>query len=150
MSSKSFLEIVTDDDVIRWQFTDPDTKQVYDSIFNLRVVPEALKRSWDKKFTEVEITRRGREEKLDTWAFIEQCLDYAIVSWENVQRQGVDLPCTREWKVRLPEVVKAAIIRLCVGKELGAAVERGVPGLPSAEASAAPSRLRAVEDADPN
>lgn len=113
------IEIVEDADVVSWQFIDPSTKQVFDSKFKLRVVTSSLQRELRRKYTKHEFVRGTRQENFDWAKFNDDCIDFAVVEWTEVKRKGVDIPCTRENKLLLPEMVKAEIIRLCLGKELG-------------------------------
>lgn len=123
----TFISIVEDNEQFTWQFRDPDTGVVWDSKFTLRTVPETLQKKWRKEFTKPEFRRGQRHEIMDATAFADRCLDYAIVGWADIKHptrtnpdgSKQDLPCTSEWKIRLPERVQAEIIRLCVGKELG-------------------------------
>jgi hypothetical protein len=119
--ANQFIEIVENNDIVGWQYVNPDTKQQYDSQFNLRVADKDVQKKWKKKYTRVEMSRSGRQEIVDWAGYNEDALDFCIVGWTGVRRKGVDLPCEREWKLLLPEMVKAEIIRLCIGKELGQA-----------------------------
>jgi hypothetical protein len=135
------IEIVQPDDVRDYQFVDPDTKVKYDSVFQIRVVPNDEQKKMRKRATTFENTRRGREERFDWQSFVEECLDYAITGWKKVQMKGQDLPCERQYKSMLPEIVRAEIVRLCVGRELGE-IQAGQIGDGDGEAPA--------EGADPN
>lgn len=121
------IEVMEDDDVIDWQAQDPDTKEKFESRFKLRIVPNSVQKVFRKNRTKMEFTRQGRQENLDTTAYVEDCLDYAIVGWSGVFRrirrpdktiERIELECTRENKSRLPEFVRAQIVQMCVGKEL--------------------------------
>ena len=114
-----FIEIVEDGDVRDWQYTNPENGQKFDSVFQLRIAPDDVQKIWKRKYTTKEFNRGVRNEVVDWVKYNQDALDYCIVGWEGVKREGVDLPCEREWKLRLPEMVKAEIIRLCIGKELG-------------------------------
>lgn len=115
----NLIEIVRPEETHKWKFVDPSTKQQYDSEFELRVVGKELERSLRKKHTRVEFNRHGRNEVVDTGEFVDDVIDYAIVNWSGVRHQGRELPCTKEFKIMLPEIVRAEVIRLCLGKELG-------------------------------
>jgi hypothetical protein len=135
-----FIEIADDSDIIPWQFTDPDTKIKAASVFQLRTVPNEIKKQLEFDYTKVEFTRRGKQETFDWQGYVAECLDYCIVGWKGIKRQGEDLPCELEWKTKLPELVKADIIRLCVGRELGQLQSGVKPSqLPEVEADADPS-----------
>ena len=114
-----FIEVVEDGEVRDWQYTNPETGQQFDSVFHLRVAPDEIQKVWRKKYTTREFNRGQRVENVDWVKYNQDALDYCIVGWEGVRAKGTDLPCEREWKLRLPEMIKAEIIRLCVGKELG-------------------------------
>lgn len=124
----NFIELVEDEDVLPWRFTDPTTKITYASEFQLRVVPNSLKRLWEKEHTDTSYTRRGKQEDFNWGPWVDQCLDYAIVGWDGVRRRGQELPCTPENKLKLPEIIRAEIVRLCVGKELGEIMVSGPGG----------------------
>lgn len=114
-----FIRITDDGDVQTWQFKHPETGKVFDSVFKLRIVPSDLQRVLRRKYTKFEFVRGQRVENLDWAAFMDDCLDHAIVGWSHVKTNDVDVPCERRFKLLLPEAVKQEIIRLCVGKELG-------------------------------
>lgn len=114
-----FIQITDDGDVQTWQFKHPETGRAYDSTFRLRIVPSDLQRVLRRKYTKFEFVRGQRNEVLDWAAFMDDCLDHAIVGWSDVKSKGIDIPCERRFKLLLPEAVKQEIIRLCVGKELG-------------------------------
>lgn len=114
-----FIEIASEDDLIPWQFVHPDTKERWDSVLHIRIVPNDLQRRLKDRFTKPDFRRGQKYEDFNWPLFMDECLDYAIVRWEGVKRKGEDLPCEREWKLRLPELVKAELIRLCIGRELG-------------------------------
>lgn len=114
-----FISIVEDTDIVKWHFVDPDTRQEFESEFSLRTLPRELNKTLRKKHRRFETTRQGPQERFESSAYVDDVLDYAIVAWTGVRASGQDVACTREWKSRLPEVVKAEIIRLCAGAELG-------------------------------
>jgi hypothetical protein len=113
------IEIVQPNEVRKYQFVDPDTKVKYDSVFDIRVVPNDTQKRYRQEATTYEQTRRGREERFDWQGFVEKCLDYCIVNWTGVRHEGKELPCESVYKNMLPEIVKSEIVRLCVGRELG-------------------------------
>ncbi len=119
-----FIRIVKDNTVTDWRFTDPDTKKTYETVFKLRPVPEDTQKKYRKAHTTFDRDRSGRHEVLDVTAYVNDCLNYGIVDWDVVQVRDedtgkvIELPCEREWKISLPEVVKAGIIRFCVGREI--------------------------------
>lgn len=114
-----FIEIVEEEDIVTFKPEGTDTQ------FKLRIVPDSLKRQWEKDHTAKKWTRRGREEEFNWGPFADQCLQYSIVSWSGVRRRGVEVPCSSETKLKLPESIKAEIIRLAVGKELGELLKHG-------------------------
>lgn len=126
----SMIEIVDDDDVREYQFQHPDTKVLYNSWFTLSVVPPSEQRRLRKKHTTFENTRSGRVENFDWQGFTDDCLDFAIKAWRGVCTKGVELLCARENKLRLPEIVRAELARLCIGKELGEIRAGNVAGGP--------------------
>lgn len=142
----NFIELVEEEDVVPWQYKDTLTGQVFDSIFKLRVVPNSLKRAWEKDHTDVTFNRRGRQEDFNWGPWVDRCLDYAIVSWEGIMSKGQPLPCTSENKLKLPEVVRAEIVRLCVGKELGEIIAHGPGGASTPQLG----KDGAKEKSDPN
>jgi hypothetical protein len=117
-----FLQIAKPDDVAPWQYTDKSNGTVYESKFHLRIVPDEVQEELRKKHTRKTGVVRGVDQTELDWAgFSNDCLDYAITGWEQVQHKGVDLPCTKEYKVLLPEVIKTEISTMCMGKLLGEA-----------------------------
>jgi hypothetical protein len=128
-SSGRMIDVVEADEIIPWQAQDPDTKELYESRFQLRQLPKALREKYRKTCTRQEFTRRGREEVFDSSRYVDLCLDYAIVGWSGVnarikdavtgEMQRFPLECTQENKPKLPEFIKAEIVRMCVGQELG-------------------------------
>lgn len=113
------IEIADDADVIQWQYRNPETNEAFDSVFTLRVVPSAKQRELRRLHTKHLFIRGSRQEDFDWAKFNDDCIDFAIVDWRDVKRRGADVPCTRETKLQLPEMVKIEIIRLCLGRELG-------------------------------
>jgi hypothetical protein len=99
-----------------------------ESTFQLRIVSDDTdaelrkthtKQVWDKK-------QRRTVDKLNEGAYIVALLDYAIVGWSGIKdaRTGDDVACTAALKARLPEKVKAEILRLCAAKEAGDVVSK--------------------------
>jgi hypothetical protein len=119
--AQQFVEIAEPEDVFPWQYTDPDTKQKFASVFHLRIVPEDIQTFYRKQYTKPTWDAGRRVEDVDWAAFTNDCLDYCITKWEQVKSRGVDLPCERKYKVLLPDRIQTEIIKLCVGKELGRA-----------------------------
>jgi len=119
------IQIAHDDETREWQATDPDTRETYESYYTLRVIPQSVQREIRRKHTTASFVKGVRVESLDGGKFTDDCLDYAIVSWRGVTGRNrstgaiTDLPCTREYKLAQPEWIKAEIIRMCLGRELG-------------------------------
>lgn len=133
----NFITIVEPEETVPWRWKNPDTGVVADTIFHLRLVPDDLQKVWKEQVTTRKWEHNRRTEDINWDPFTDECLDYAIVKWEGVRhpRTQQDLPCTREYKLLLPERIKAEIARLCVGKELGSVAGAGSSGEPAPDRS---------------
>jgi hypothetical protein len=120
-----FIEIVDDSDVFPWQYTDRDGIQ-YDTVFQLRLIPDSVDNQWRKELTKRKFEKGQPVEKLDNVEYVKRVLNMAVVNWDVLRLRtpsGVkDVPCELHYKLLLPELLKAAIVRVCVGKELGMAI----------------------------
>lgn len=121
---------ILEDETFPYQYVDADTGVVFDTTFTLREVPEDVEQAARRKHTPRK-WHRGRDVGELNWAaFSADMLDYAIVSWDklvgisrvNGVRVERDLPCVREHKARLPERVKADILRVALGRDAGQVV----------------------------
>ena len=85
---------------------------------DLRIVPDDVEKKLRKQATGKPKFHKGvMREPFDAHAYLALVFDYCIVSWRGVQHAGVELPCTLEYKLLLPEPVKIEIKRLCLEKE---------------------------------
>lgn len=123
----SFLRIVQPDETFPYTPTFQDGSPS-DTRLTLRVLSEAQTRSLRKKHTKTEWQNGQRVQSVDGAAMADDMIDAAIVAWTGVlDTAGKALPCERVFKLLLPERVQVEIVRLCAGKEAGAA-EAGVGG----------------------
>lgn len=120
--SDMLIEIVDEGDVHPWHYRDPQTKRRYNSVFNLRVIPKEVENRLRKKHNRFEFVRGARVDDFQSADFVADVIDYAVQGWSGVTTNGREIPCTKETKVRLPEPIKAEIVRLCLGRELGMAL----------------------------
>ena len=120
----AFLTIIEDDQTFEYQPFDLTSGQRMESVFVLRIVPDSVMKDLRQQYTKPVWEQHQRIERMDDMAFGRALVDYAIVDWRGIKsaRSDDDLPCTPEMKAKLPETVKADIIRLCAAKEAGAAV----------------------------
>jgi hypothetical protein len=117
-----FIEIVTPDQTFEHVIT-RDAAGTVAAGLTLRVIDEERERAIRRANTGKARFERGqRFEPFDAAGFIADVIDYAITAWTGVRSQGRDLPCTREFKLLLPEAIKTDVIRLCLGKEAGETV----------------------------
>ncbi len=118
-----YLEIIDDDAPFDFRPVDEETGEASDTVFQLRVLPDADQRRLDKQHTKPTFDKKARRmvDKRDDGAYVADVLDTVIVGWSGVKsaRTGTDIPCSREMKARLPERLKVEILRLAVGKEVG-------------------------------
>lgn len=127
-TSGSFITIIENPrDTFRWHYSDPDTGQRFDTEFELRLIPDDTNTVFRKRHTRTEWKNGQRREEVNGDGYGDDLIDYAIVGWQGmyaVNREGQksEIPCERRYKVMLPEKLKAEVIRLCLGKELGQAL----------------------------
>lgn len=118
-----FIQIVDTDDAFDWTPVNEETGQPYESTFQLKLVTDDTDSVLRKHHTRQVFDKKQRRmvDKLDETAFIIDVLDAAIVGWTGIKASstGDPLPCTKAMKGRLPEKLKAEILRLCAGKEAG-------------------------------
>jgi len=128
-----YIEIVTD----TFDWNPEGTK----TTFKLRIVDDATEKKFRRESQPKAKWVRGRQvDNFDQHAFVNKCLDYAIVEWSGVRHKGVEFPCTTANKLFLPETVKTEIIRLCLGKQAGELVAGDSDEDESAEAPADPKK----------
>lgn len=128
----SFITILEDPKAIfPWQYTDPDTGITAATVFQLRLIPDETNKAFRKRHITVSWKNGQRREDLDGDGYGDDLIDYAIVDWTDLyaarknkdgQTERFAVGCERRYKVGLPEKLKGEIIRLCLGKELGAAL----------------------------
>jgi len=118
----SFLTIIEDDQTFEYSPLEPSTGERMDSVFVLRVLPDAELKKIRARCIRTVWEQHQRIEKMDDHQYSAEIVEYAIVDWRGVKsaRSEKDLPCTSEMKARLPSVVKGDIIRLCGAKEADA------------------------------
>lgn len=127
-TSGSFITIIENPrDTLPWRYIDPDTGQKFDTEFELRLIPDDTNTIFRKRHTRTEWKNGQRREEVNGDGYGDDLIDYAIVGWQGmyaVNREGQrsEIPCERKYKVMLPEKIKAEVIRLCLGKELGQAI----------------------------
>ena len=139
----TYITIIQDEQ-FPYQFRDPDTGQLFATQFILREVPDEVEKAIRKRHTTVKMGRGGRrDETLDARAYGNDVIDYAIVGWDRLvglshDRDGravkVDLSCTREHKIKLPDRIKADIMRMALSKEAGLYLDDegvGDPAMPA-------------------
>ena len=152
----SFIAIIPEDEVFDWSYTEPDTGRVYDdTVLQLRQLPMKERRRLEKKHTTRKRIRGTMQSDLDAEAFSADILDHCIVGWSGVclskrgkdgRRERVEIPCTRENKLLLPEQMKIEIGRICIGRsgndildtDANAAAEDGEEAPLDASAPASP------------
>lgn len=115
-----FIQIIDDSAVIEYRQYFADADRFSESVIKVTPLSDARKDVIMKAHTTTKIKRGGRVVEKTNWpAWTLQVLDEAIVGWDGVFYAGtkVPVPCTKELKGKLPEVVKADIIRIAVGRE---------------------------------
>lgn len=126
----SFIQILDDSQpTFPWKYTDPDTNDTAETVFYLRQMPEDMEKQIRARHTKDRWKRGVRTEDFDTRAYGIDCLNYCIVSWEKlfvIKTDRTGNVVSRKEAERdlalikaLPEKLKAEIIRVCVGKEVG-------------------------------
>lgn len=121
----SFITIVQDDEDFEWSPIDETSGEKSTSVFMLRIVSDEVDERLRKENTRPVAQKRGPMVKeLNQPKYIAAVIDYAITGWRNLKdaRTGADVACTTAIKTRLPENVKADVLRLCSGKEAGEVV----------------------------
>lgn len=123
-----FLKIIEDDETFEYAPVDPTTGVRMDTVFTLRLVPDEKLKDWRRTLTVRTFENHNPVTRVDEMQFAAHLVDYAIVSWSGLRsaRDDKELPCTAEMKAKLPETVKADIIRMCGAKEAGAEVAKAV------------------------
>lgn len=126
-----YIQILVDDVPFDWSYPDmPGTG------FKLRVVGDDEAKEIRRKHTTKKWKNGERVEITDWEAVGRDYIDASIVEWTNLKgrradKTVIDLPCTRTYKIALPERVKGEIVRICVGKEtseIGQDEEEGPEG----------------------
>jgi hypothetical protein len=128
-----FINIVEEDDVFDWQYSDPENGEKFATVFQLRTVPEDTQKAIRKRYTKRGMRRGQPTEEMDNGRIAESLIDYAVVDWRDLMGRSPDpdnpgrtvetpVDCTTYSKGRLPEPIKIEVIRLCVGRELGNAL----------------------------
>jgi hypothetical protein len=97
------LELLTDDQT--FEICDTELENIQgkadpDVFYTLRPVPIALNRQTQKKHTKVTRPNGIREEVFDREAFLDDLLDYALVSWTGILLNGKPAECVRDLKIR--------------------------------------------------
>ena len=97
------LELLTDDQTFEVCDTDLENiqgKADADVFYTIRPVPLALNRQTQKKHTKVTRPNGIREEVFDRDAFLDDLIDYALVSWRGILLNGKPAECSRDNKIR--------------------------------------------------
>jgi hypothetical protein len=106
-----FIEVITDDECIPYQHSTDH------GVIQVRRLSMEARNEIQRRYQKVD-HRHGRREVYvpeDKVLEMEKDLwDYIIVKWDGVARYGATetLPCTREWKGRLPNDVRQGILAL--------------------------------------
>jgi hypothetical protein len=114
-----FIEIVEESQTFDWCYTDGEGVTYTDTKFTLRILPEGLDRQWRKELTRKERDKGQVREVLNWDLFSQKALAYCVINITGLRHKGQELKYDPKYLVLLPERIKAAIIRLCVGKEAG-------------------------------
>lgn len=123
----SFIEIVADNTSFEWRPSDP-SGATSESVFVLRKLSRAERQQFQRQHTSKKWVRGVQQERLDAEAFADDVLDAVIVSWRDIyvlepNGSGMTrraLECERPYKIMLPETLKAEIVQMCVGGDMGA------------------------------
>ena len=128
-----FIQIIDDPQAsFTFRPKDPDSGQVSETEFTLRLVPDEVQKSLRKQTESVEWRRGQRVVTNDDARWADLCVSYAITGWKHLYsvtvRDGKTVartlvPCEDKYKALLPEHVRIEIVRLCVGKEAGNRLE---------------------------
>ncbi|TKS58796.1 MAG: hypothetical protein EWM73_03410 [Nitrospira sp.] len=115
----AFLTIIEDDETFEYSPTDPTTGERLESVFIVRILPHELLKTLRRAHTKRVFENHQQVDRVDDIALGQAIIDYSLVNWRGIKsgRTDEDLPCTADLKTKLPEVVKADIIRVCAGKE---------------------------------
>ena len=118
-----FLQIL-EEETFRWQYRDPETNEQFGTIFLLREVPESVAKNLQRQHTKRKFTRGVPQEDVDFRAFTNDVLAYAVRGWEKLfSTKQTEIVFTEETKAstlpKLPEKVKAAIVKIVLGREAG-------------------------------
>jgi hypothetical protein len=76
----------------------------------IRHIPVDTIRELVKKHTHRTFVRHQPVEQLDDMGYADDQIDYAIVEWTGFTVKGAPVPCTREHKLKLDGVRRAAVI----------------------------------------
>lgn len=116
----AFIEIVEESETFPWHYTDADGITYTDTKFTLRILPETLDKQWRRELTKKERDRGNVREVLNWDVYSQRALRHCVVDIDGLRKKGQPIAFRPDEHLRLlPERVKAAIIRLCVGKEAG-------------------------------
>jgi hypothetical protein len=111
-----YIEIIDDGDTFTWAVPGYQKARM-----TLRKVSNADRDRVQEQHTRVKFDRGVRRDVQDTAAIGKAWLDLAIVDWDGflirTNGQRVPLECTVETKSKLPEALKADVIRMCLGGE---------------------------------
>lgn len=112
---------------IPWQYRDPNTGKVADTVFYLRQIPDDTNKVFRERHTDKEWKNGQQRTTINQDGYGHDLIDYAIVDWSDLyalddKGNRTSVPCDRKYKLVLPEKVQAEIIRLCLGKELAEAL----------------------------
>jgi len=104
-----FIEIVEEEETFEYP--------IGDSTLILRRFDSELYRDIEKRHTKrhKNLRQGGWIDDQDTYAINADLLDYMVTGWKDVKSPttGEDVPCTREMKLKLPNVVKVEILEAC-------------------------------------
>jgi len=108
----AFIEIIEDGESFEKVFPGYE-----ETSFTLRRCSLSHIREWQKKHTSFVFDKLQKKEveKVDTDKVDEEALDFCVTGWSGVISPvtGDDIPCTREYKTKLPDLIKVGIMNEC-------------------------------------
>lgn len=124
----SFIEILADESKpFDWQFIDGAGKS-FETVFTLKMLDDETEAKLKAKHKKtVFINHQPHTQYAD--GYTDDILDTVIVGWSKLYARKasgdkVEVPCERQYKLALPDRVRAKIIEITVGKE--AAMSEGL------------------------
>ena len=133
----NFIKIVDEGTPFPWHYVD-ENGNAFDTIFTIRTLPKAKRQEFDKQFSKRKWTRGVERVKVDRDGFADACLDYSIVDWDRLvmitmnpdgTQKEVEVPCETRYKRLLPELLKASLTMVTVGRDVSEAFGGETVGL---------------------